>query len=359
MHYAKITVTEGTIKLHVPNPKKYPLDSKMPVFYNPVQQLNRDISVVLLTSLPKSPAKALDLLAATGARGLRIAQALPETEIWLNDGNPDAAELIKENAELNDLKDIVVTKENANKLLERYQKSFDYVDVDPFGTPNPFLENAIKALKPYGILAVTATDTSALCGTYPSACMRKYNSKNQRHPYMHESGLRILIKHIQTVAADQGVALEPIFSHSSNHYMRTYLKYVRKDPKEILKQHKYIQFNLETLESKIASKGDIGPLWTGDLWDSKLIAKMAETELTISPATEKLLETIVREAKIKEPWHFDIHKIAKQYKLPQLPKVSKVIEKLRKKGYKAERTHFSNVSIKTNAKIKNIIAQLR
>ncbi|MCU0373510.1 MAG: ATP-binding protein, partial [Ignavibacteria bacterium] len=41
---------------------------------------------------------------------------------------------------------------------------FDYIDIDPFGSPCPFLDAAIKRLSRGGILAVTATDTSALAG---------------------------------------------------------------------------------------------------------------------------------------------------------------------------------------------------
>ena len=50
------------------------------------------------------------------------------------------------------------------------------VDIDPFGTPSPFIESAAISAKAGGMLCVTATDTSALCGTYKEPCIRKYNS---------------------------------------------------------------------------------------------------------------------------------------------------------------------------------------
>ena len=41
-----------------------------------------------------------------------------------------------------------------------HSKGFDYIDLDPFGSPNIFLDSAVKRLGRNGILAVTATDTA-------------------------------------------------------------------------------------------------------------------------------------------------------------------------------------------------------
>ena len=38
---------------------------------------------------------------------------------------------------------------------------FDYIDIDPFGSPNPFLAAAIGRITRNGIVAVTATDTAS------------------------------------------------------------------------------------------------------------------------------------------------------------------------------------------------------
>lgn len=43
-------ITEGLANLYVPKQKK--ISRKLPVFYNPVMKLNRDISILLLNSLP-------------------------------------------------------------------------------------------------------------------------------------------------------------------------------------------------------------------------------------------------------------------------------------------------------------------
>ena len=73
MKFKTISTKEGLLEIAVPDPKKYRMTSKMPVFFNPIQSLNRDISIILLKA-QKRKLEVLDLLAASGVRGLRIAK---------------------------------------------------------------------------------------------------------------------------------------------------------------------------------------------------------------------------------------------------------------------------------------------
>jgi len=52
-----------------------------------------------------------------------------------------------------------------------------------------------------GFLAVTATDTSALTGTYPKATKRKYWADSYRTEFLHEQAIRILIRKVQMIGA--------------------------------------------------------------------------------------------------------------------------------------------------------------
>ena len=216
------TISEGKITIDVPSQKHYKLDSKMPVFFNPIMKKNRDLNVIFLRALGKKRLRVLDLLSGTGVRGLRLAAEVPNTAVTCNDFSRNAVKLIEKNTKKNKLK-VVVENKPANLLLAEL-KSYDFLDIDPFGSPVNFLDAAIKRLSPHAILAVTATDTSALCGTYPKACLRKYGSRPLRNEFMHETGIRILIKKIQEVAAQYDVGLVPVFGHSSDHYMRVYLE---------------------------------------------------------------------------------------------------------------------------------------
>src|SRR3990172_5768471 len=101
MKISTVKVKEGSVRLIVPDPKKYKLTAKAPVFYNPAMTLNRDISILLCKVL--KPKSVVDLLAATGVRGLRLKKEAKIKDVYLNDANPESAKLIKQNAKLNKL----------------------------------------------------------------------------------------------------------------------------------------------------------------------------------------------------------------------------------------------------------------
>jgi len=123
-------------------------------------------------------------------------------------------------------KKIIIKNQDANLFLLN-STGFDYIDIDPFGTPNPFLDSAVKRISRDGILAVTSTDTAALTGTYPKATLRKYWAYSKKDEMMHETGLRILIRKIQLIAAQYDKALVPIFSYFKDHYYRIFFNSVK------------------------------------------------------------------------------------------------------------------------------------
>jgi tRNA G26 N,N-dimethylase Trm1 len=88
-----------------------------------------------------------------------------------------------------------------------------------------------------------------------------------------------------------------------------------------------------------------GPLWTGQLWDEKLIAKIAKQNK--NKENQKLLDTIKEESKIKTVGFYDIHAICKRNK-KQIPKTDDLIQKIKEKGYKVAKTHFRENSLRTD-----------
>lgn len=349
--YHKIKEGKATVK--VPIEKK--VSKELPVFYNPVMKHNRDISVLLLKSLPDKNLQISLPLAGTGVRGVRFLLELKKGKIKnisFNDLNEKAAELIKENLKLNKLKQnkkIMISNKDANEFLLE-SSGFDYIDIDPFGTPNPFLDNAIKRLSRNGILAVTATDTGCLAGTFKEACLRKYWALPKKDELMHETGLRILIRKIQLVAAQYGKALIPIFSYFKDHYFRVFFRAEKGKQKvdELLKQHG--DFN------------DAGPMWLGKLWDFIIIRRMCpsasprqKSSLIEDKELDNFLKTISLESKINAVGFYDVHKIVKKYKLKKVPKSDELIEKLKKKNYSAARTHFIKTGIRSDISLKEFI----
>jgi len=365
------TIIEGKAKIRISSSTK--ISRKMPVFYNPAMKLNRDVSVLLLKSIKNNRLKIADPLAASGVRSIRFLLELNKSkikEILVNDASAAATTNIKNNLKLNKLnknKKVVVANEEANVFLLK-NKFFDYIDLDPFGTPVGFLDAAVKSLSKNAILAVTATDTAALSGSAPKACVRKYWAVSLKNFLMHEIGLRILIRRIQLAAASNEKALTPVYSYSKLHYMRVFFKcsYKIKDVDEILKRHNYISYcnnclttatvitNLNNKSCSSCKRETIiaGPMWTSELFDAKLATLVYKNNSDEN--NESFLKTIAEEAKVSSFGFYDTHVLSKKLKL-QPPKLEAVMRELKKRGYKASRTHFSSSGIRTNASSSEVI----
>lgn len=352
-------ITEGSAKFYASKDKKGKISKELEVFYNPVMKFNRDVSVLLLNALGEKHLQVCDLMAGSGVRSLRFLKELKPgiiDRLVVNDYDEGFLKLFKKNLELNNIdgnkSNVYLYSMDANKLLLE-SAGFDYIDIDPFGSPNDFLEYSIVRLSRKGILAVTATDTAPLAGTFPDACQRKYWAKPLNNHLMHEIGLRILIRKIQLVGTHNDKALIPIYSYFRDHYFRIFFKCVKgkKECDTILKQHKYILYcnNCQSFWTSNINHGfccnkemeHAGPLWEGELWDKKLAKKISDAD-----TENKFLNMICEESKIDAIGFYDIHELAKKHKFP-IPNYEKLIIALNKKG-KASRTHFSEHGIKTD-----------
>jgi tRNA (guanine26-N2/guanine27-N2)-dimethyltransferase len=333
-----IKTKEGQANFFVPKEEKISKD--LPVFYNKIMKLNRDISILLLNSLSFDNLKIGLPLEGTGIRGIRFFLELKKgkySNIDMNDINLEAIKIMKLNISEN-YANINIFNLDANEFLLN-SKGYDYIDIDPFGSPNPFLDSAIKRLSRCGILAVTATDTSSLSGTFENACLRKYWAKPSRTEIMHEVGLRILIRKVQLVASQYSRALMPIFSYSKDHYMRIFFKSKKgkKETDNILKQHSIVDFG----EYK-----NIGPIWNGKLYDENLCQEMVR--LNDNEKNIKFLETIYNESKFNSLFFYDLHTIVKKNKIKINPRKEDVINRIKEKGYNAVNTHFLDTAIKSD-----------
>ena len=346
-------INESSAKLKIAKAEK--ISKKMDVFYNPVMGLNRDISVLLLSSINKKNLQIADPLAATGVRSIRFLKELNKNKIkkiYINDNNKNAIKSIKKNFVFNKIffhknKKIIIKNQDANLFLLN-SAGFDYIDIDPFGSPNFLLDSACKRIARDGVLAVTATDTSALCGASPKACMRKYWAVPTRDAIMHETGLRILIRKIQLVAAQYEKALIPIFSYSKEHYMRIFFRNYKgkSNVDEILKHHEY--FN------------EAGPMWIGSLWNKYLCNKILNNAIKNKIFKNnmdliKFLKMIRDESKIKNVGFYDLDDICKKNKIKNLQKKELIIDRIKKLGYGASETHFKGQGVRSDIPLKNLI----
>lgn len=384
-------ITEGETSIWVASVKdlphnKGPGKAKVPVFYNPAMEFSRDLSILIIEEFLKSKSKViesggkvsiLDGLGGSGIRGIRFGKEVKnansaQVKIVINDYNPIAYEVIKKNIEKNDLRNVTATNSNLNELLAR--NKFDYIDIDPFGTPIQFLSAGTRMLHSGGILAVTATDTAALFGRYPKTCLRKYDAWSCRTGFSHELGLRILIGCCVRIAAQHNLALRPILVHSTDYYYRTYLHGTRGRGKTdlVLKELGYVVQIKASNEYKILSRNHIqsklgatlekllesassvgnnlaGPLWTGQLYDPTYLEclDIGSHKFGSSKQLSKML-SLFREEAAGPLGFYDLNLLGKEFSI-SVPEIAKIIKTLQDSGYFATRTHFCQNAIKTDA----------
>ncbi|MEW5896370.1 MAG: hypothetical protein AB1668_01645 [Nanoarchaeota archaeon] len=398
MPYNIQLITEHSIAIAAEIPQKG-VHRKMEVFYNPLMASNRNISILLLNSVDNTNMNIADPLAGSGIRALRFLKEIKKGKmghIFVNDKKENFVRVFQENLKRNGLnpeesKRYSDKKNKNNKKNEENEKRvsvhsddavlfllnqikhpvtesfcgyFDYIDIDPFGSPNAFLPAAVSRITRKGILAITATDTAALTGTYPKVTKRKYWAVSLRNYLMHEVGLRILIRKVQLYGVQFDKALLPILSYHKDHYFRVYFRSEKGKEKcdELLRQHQYFLFCPDCLKYEVsnfnkehcscgASFAFSGPLWAGKLFDEALVRKMASSNPF--PEEEKFLSLLKEEAKEDRVGFYDLHVLAKKYKL-KIPRMENILRKL-----KATKTHFSSNGIKTEKSIKDVLKVLQ
>ena len=353
-------IKEGKARITVPKAQrgKGPGKKEGFPFYNPVMVVNRDISVLVLQrSMEDRPLKALDGLSGTGIRGLRFALEVDgDLSVVLNDWNEMCYELILENLKKNGIENAQAKQEDLNHLLTGDR--FDYVDVDPFGTPIYFLDSALRGVKDGGVLAVTATDTAALAGSYPNACRRKYQADPLPISTRHEIGLRILIGHCARTAGKYGLRVRPLLSHSTDHYYRIYLEITegKSSTGDSPDDMGFYSWNPTTFESVLEREKKenlqvAGPLWIGRLWDGEFLRNL-RPRLYMSSKTSRTLDLIKRESEIDFPF-YSSDDLASRLGV-HTPSIARILELMAEKGFDSSRTHFDPKGFRTNAPIDEV-----
>ncbi len=370
------TIEEGLTKIQFPEFDK--ISSEAPVFYNPHMELNRDISILAIQTFQKQEARDInicDLFGGSGIRGVRYKNEINGIgDVFINDISETANEYERHNVKLNNLEDIEISQHDASMFLRMHRGEFDVIDIDPFGTPSLFIDSAGYCSHRNSLLCVTATDTSALCGTYKEPCIRKYNAKPYKSEYCHETGIRILAGFVALSLAKYNKAIEVKVSHSTEHYMRLYIEVTKGSKKsdESLKNIGYIShckgcLYRQTNKGLATSIPDVcpecgeklihaGPLWVGEIQNEEFISKMIEESENKKSNTKndvlKLLNCCLEESKSPATF-YDVHKICKTLKI-SAPKLDLVFEAIEKEGFKAVKTHFNPLGIKTDAPIKKV-----
>ncbi|TRY87437.1 hypothetical protein DNTS_017195 [Danionella cerebrum] len=252
------------------------------VFYNPVQEFNRDLTCAVLTEFSREQLaqrgirilvpgekdrvviqlseekngtvsqesaeqpevqnlkheeasekeqglRVLEALAASGLRSVRFALEVPGLKsITANDFSAKAAALIARNGQHNNVGHILqASQRDASMVMyEARGKSqrYDVIDLDPYGSPSPFLDAAVQAVSEGGLLCVTCTDMAVMAGNSSETCYSKYGSVSIKSKYCHEMALRIILHSIDLRAAAYQRYIEPLLSVSVDFYIRVFVR---------------------------------------------------------------------------------------------------------------------------------------
>ncbi len=343
-----IRIKEGTTELFVPATHSSGGPGKIydTVFFNEQMAMNRDISVMMLRSFNKEM-KVADCMTATGSRAVRIANEVPNSYVVANDINSGAIPFIEENIKINNLTNCRASRKNLHALLG--EEVFDYVDLDPFGSPSPFVMSAIQGCKRGGVLAITATDTAPLAGAHRQKCERRYNARPMRGPMCHEVGLRILMGSVARDLARLDKGMKPLLSFFADHYFRFYIKIEDGAGKadKMLEQMTCMSYNPVTLERGMNSEreGDFkyGPMWGGSLFDKETLNKMSPEGMAEEKRCTKMLD--LWKSELDVPYIYDLSEIASSLKVTT-PKFETLLDALNECG-ESSRTHMSPTAFRT------------
>ena len=397
------TVQEGKATILTPKQDE--------VFYNPIQQFNRDLSIMAIKAYDEirhekiqaikkksknkrtklNGLKILESLAASGLRSCRYGLEIPEAgKIVANDMLAEAVKSINKNVEYNKLTDKVVANQgDAIKFMGSTDEKFHIVDLDPYGTAAPFIDSAIQCLEDDGMLLVTCTDAGVLAGSgYPEKCFALYGGNNFGNAYVngesnHEVGIRLILNLIASTAAKYKKTIEPMLSLSIDYYFRVLVK-VKTSPINVKNHasetmltygcngcgHKIVQplgmknntkFQYPKLQGPISSNCQYcgtsynvaGPMYAGNLHNREFIDKVlkinesSDKEIYVTNERIKGMLTLASNELDDAPFFFNLNQLCSIFKSPPIS-IEQYTKAVGNLGYKVSLTHAKKNCVKTN-----------
>jgi tRNA (guanine26-N2/guanine27-N2)-dimethyltransferase len=388
-------IKEGGVTLLVPsqaiNQKEPP---KFPAFFNPAAKYNRDISILIYRNFIDQSRKNIsfvDSMCGLGARGVRVGKEIPQIQkVVFNDLNMLSTQTAKVNAIINNIyhKSNFYTSEICSFLSAsvNFDNRATVIDLDPFGTPAPFLDCILRAVENDGMISITATDTAVLQGVYPRVCYRKYYGIPLRARYSLEIGTRLLLSCTSLVASRLDLYINPIFAHSYRNYIRIYCKVSKSNylANKISDKLGYILHCFECGYRELMKKGPSemncplcqkkmrmgGPLWVSHIFDKtvifKILAEIHESETRMAKEANLSKQDMNPNKRFFEiaskeldhiPYHYDSDEFGKLMKNSTHP-LTRIVDKLITDGYNASPTIFSPTGFKTEANLREIKSSL-
>ncbi|MDM7461106.1 MAG: hypothetical protein P3X24_005585, partial [bacterium] len=211
---------EGAAEFHLPQSAH--------VFYNPRARLGRDLGVLAMRAEAERlerPLEALELMAGAGLRTKRYLLEAPLQRIVVNDANYASFEVLRRH--VGDDPRVELHNELAQRLLCRFyleERRFDWIDLDPFGTPSPYVSHLTGVARWEGLLYITATDAPVLCGAQRGEALKSYDAVSAYGRECHEIGLRILVGYVQRRLIQANMHGRPMLSFFDGYCWRTLIR---------------------------------------------------------------------------------------------------------------------------------------
>ncbi|WP_297214856.1 tRNA (guanine-N2)-dimethyltransferase [Thermoplasma sp.] len=323
-------IKEGEAEISVPEIYHGP-GKRGAGFYNADQKINRDITIEFIKRMGIKT--ALDGFGGTGIRGIRIAKET-NASVTIAEVSPESYRIVRDNIERNGSH---ATAVNDTFECVLQHGSFEYVDIDPYGSPVPYIDAALMGVKRGGFLGITATDQTALTGSVPHKTRIRYDALIQNDTFRHEMGIRLLIGYTAKRAAALGRSIEPMLSIWHGHYYRIFLKIEKgfQSAGRMIREVGYV--NKHDIHADMYPDVEEGPVWKGRIQENEVARDVLEStgHINFNSEENRLL-------------FCDMTDIAR-FRHISLPSVSSVIDKIREAGYIAARTMFSPTGIKTDA----------
>lgn len=391
------------------------------VFHNHAMAGNRTRSVLLMGHelgagmlAGEKPVRVLDALAASGVRSLRLANELPaesaaRLELTMCDMDEDAYSWLIANG-MSDVNGMTLgsrLKEYNPVLGDARQvalsRGWQWVDIDPFGSPIPFLDSVMQSLARKSVLEVTATDVAALTGSSPAPLMRRYGARARLDEIAHDTGLRILLATIARCAARHDRIIEPVLSIWDSHHLRVSVRVKKSLERASIVEndlgwrvfqpteeeagafagHAHVLLPLSHPVDK-SDKRVSGPLWIGPLGNSEVMRSFSEervlelcepSNLQVTDASEHRLRVralsravrhIADEAELaskdgREVRLVVVDQLASRLGLGEPPSPTKLVAALKVAGEAAAVAAYGKPAIRTTAPmdaIRNALAEM-
>lgn len=382
------------------------------VFYNHVQEFNRDLSIAVLSlfaedyisesktkkvekknliiedktsteAIENEGITILEALSATGLRSIRYAKEIKGLKyVVANDISKEAIKAIEKNIAHNGVGDLVkASHEDATMVMYQNRKTrFDAVDLDPYGCPAIFLDGGVQCLSEGGLLLVTATDMALLAGNFPETCYVKYGALSLKSKACHEIALRILLQNIAAHAGRYGRYIQPLLSISADFYIRVFVrvftsqKKCKENASKLGMLYQCVGCESMTVQPltvksptgsfKLPPTPSVeqsckhcqsrhhvgGPLWMDPIHDQTFVSRLLSKVEEMDLGTSKRIEGVlsVVREELDNPLYYTLDRLMSIVRV-DTPSMLAFRSALLNAGYKVSYSHANKISIKTDA----------